>query len=71
LPVSEEAIALYQPIILPVAISAIGLLLIAAGAHPPKRREAPKRKGKRKRRRRRKVVPQPSQRSNVVPLRKA
>jgi hypothetical protein len=70
LPVSEEAIALYQPIILPVAISAIGLLLIAAGAHQPKRREAPKRMGKRKRRRRRKAAaPQPSQ-SNVIRLRK-
>jgi hypothetical protein len=69
LPVSEEAVALYAPLILPVAISAIGLLLIAAGAHPPERRKVQKRKGKRKRRRR-KVIPQPSW-SNVVPLRKA
>jgi len=33
LPVSEEAIQLYQPLILPLAISALGLLLIAVGAH--------------------------------------
>ena len=35
LPVSEETIVLYQPIILPVAISVHGLLLISAGAHQP------------------------------------
>jgi hypothetical protein len=69
LPVSEEAVRIYQPLILPLSISALGLLLIASGAHQPKRREAQKRKGKRKQRRR-KAVPQPS-RSNVVPLRKA
>jgi hypothetical protein len=49
LPVSEEAIALYQPLILPLAISILGLLLIAVGAHTPKRRKAAKRKSKRKR----------------------
>jgi hypothetical protein len=71
LPVTEEAVALYAPLILPVAISAIGLLLVAAGAHPPARK-AQSKVGKRKRRRRRKAAaPQPSQRSNVVPLRKA
>jgi hypothetical protein len=51
LPVSESAVALYQPIILPVAISALGLLLIAVGAHPPKRRRhkaAAKRKGRKR-----------------------
>jgi hypothetical protein len=69
LPVTEEAVQLYAPLILPVAISAIGPLLIAAGAHQPARRKA-QRKGKRKRRRR-KALPQSSQRSNVVPLRKA
>lgn len=68
LPVSEEAVALYQPLILPLAISALGLLLIAAGAHPPKRRKAPKRKGKRKRRKRLGPLAKPS--TNVVPLRR-
>jgi len=33
LPVSEEAIQLYQPLVLPLAIAALGLLLIAVGAH--------------------------------------
>jgi hypothetical protein len=50
LPVSEKAIALYQPIILPVAISVLGLLLIAVGAHTPKRSKAKKRRGRRRRR---------------------
>src|SRR5262245_48609338 len=51
LPVSEEAVALYQPLILPLSISALGLLLIAVGAHSPKpRKVSQKRKGKRKRR---------------------
>jgi hypothetical protein len=48
---TEEAIALYQPLVLPVAISVLGLLLISAGAHQPKRKTQ-KRKGKRKPRRR-------------------
>jgi hypothetical protein len=66
LPVSEEAIALYQPIILPVSISVLGLLLIAVGAHMPKRRKA---KRRRKRRRRRLgPLAKPSS-GNVVPLR--
>jgi hypothetical protein len=34
--VSEEAVQLYQPLVLPVAISVLGLLLISAGAHSPK-----------------------------------
>jgi hypothetical protein len=69
LPVNEEAIQLYQPLVLPLSISALGLLLIASGAHSPKRK-AQKRAGKRKRRKRRKAVaPQPSQ-SNVIRLRK-
>jgi hypothetical protein len=33
LPVNEEAVRIYQPLILPLVISALGLLLIAAGAH--------------------------------------
>jgi hypothetical protein len=33
LPMTEEQIALFQPLVLPVAISLIGLLLIAAGCH--------------------------------------
>jgi hypothetical protein len=70
LPVSEAAIQLYQPLVLPLSISALGLLLIASGSHQPKHREAQKRVGKRKRRRRRKAAaPQPSQ-SNVIRLRK-
>ena len=65
LPVSEEAIVLYQPLVLPVAISVLGLLLISAGAHQPKPQKVPKRKGKRKRKPRLGKGPQPS--SNVVP----
>lgn len=30
---SEEAVVLYQPLILPLSISILGLLLIAVGAH--------------------------------------
>ena len=49
--VSEEAVALYQPLILPLSISALGLLLIAVGAYSPKpRKVSQKRTGKRKRR---------------------
>ena len=69
LPVSEEAVRLYQPLVLPLSISALGLLLITSGAHSPKRRKVQKRKGKRKRRRR--PVSQASQRqNNVVPMRR-
>jgi hypothetical protein len=67
--ISEEAIALYQPIILPASISALGLLLISVGAHQPK----PRKVQRRKRRPRPKVrkLPQASRRQgNVVPLRK-
>ena len=50
LPVTEEAIQLYQPLVLPVAISVLGLLLISAGAHAPKppSKVVQRRKGKRK-----------------------
>lgn len=70
LPVTEEAVMLYQPLVLPVAISALGLLMIAAGAHPPKRRMARKTVGKRKRRRKPKAkrLPQPLP-ANVAILR--
>jgi hypothetical protein len=70
LPVSQESVALYQPIILPVAISVLGLLLISAGAHQQKPvKAARKRKGKgRKRKPRLGKGPQPS--ANVVPLRR-
>ena len=52
LPVSEEAVALYQPIVLPVAISVLGLLLVSAGAHnSPKPVKAPRRKGRKPRKR--------------------
>jgi hypothetical protein len=66
LSVSEEAIALYQPIILPLAISALGLLLIAVGAHTPKRRKAKRRRGSRKRKA---LGPRQPSASNVVVLR--
>ena len=69
LPVSEEAIALYQPIILPVAISVHGLLLISAGAHQPSPpAKAVRGKGKRKRKPRLGKGPQPS--ATVVQLRR-
>jgi hypothetical protein len=68
LPVSEEAVALYQPIILPLAISALGLLLIAVGAHSPKRRKVTKRKGRRKKGRR-PASPKPPT-AKVIPLRR-
>jgi len=66
LPVSEAAISLYQPLVLPLSISALGLLLITAGAHQPERRKAKKRRG----RRRRKALGSSGRRTgNVVPLR--
>jgi hypothetical protein len=71
LPVSEESVALYQPIVLPVAISVLGLLLISAGAHQQPARPTKvvrKAKGKRKHKPRLSKGPQPS--ANVVPLRR-
>jgi hypothetical protein len=73
--VSEEAVQLYQPLVLPLAISVLGLLLVAAGAHhPPKRRNVQaKGVGGRKRRRqapRRKPQPK-STPDNVVTLKRA
>jgi hypothetical protein len=68
--VSEEAIQLYQPLILPLAISALGLLLIAVGGHQPKRRKAQKvARRRRKRRTLRKSVGRPS--AKVVPFKRA
>jgi hypothetical protein len=65
LPIPEEAVRIYQPLILPLAISGLGLLLITVGAHQPRRRKARRRKGRRKRRKAR-----PARRTgNVVPLR--
>jgi hypothetical protein len=78
LPLTEADVALYQPLILPLAISALGLLLIAVGAHTPKRRKALKRKGKPKRRSppkpktprsKAKALPMPPP-ANVVPMRR-
>jgi hypothetical protein len=69
LPVTEEAVALFQPLILPIAISALGLILIAVGAHSPKRRKVVKRKGRRKKRRPASQKP-PARHGNVVPIRK-
>jgi hypothetical protein len=71
LPVSEEAIALYQPLVLPLAISVLGLLLVAVGAHSPKPPKA-QAKGKRKQKAKPKAKPPPKQPSpaKVIPLRK-
>jgi len=67
---TEEAVLLYQPLTLPLTISMLGILLIAAGARPPKPRKVVKeRRGKRKRRPVRKAQPSVG-RNNVVPLRK-
>jgi hypothetical protein len=49
LPINEEAIRIYQPLVLPLSISALGLLLITVGAHQPKPAKAVRRKGKRRR----------------------
>ena len=71
--ITEEAIALYFPLVLPTSISTLGLLLIAAGAHQPHRPKAVRGKGKkRKRRPRPRKSSQPSQKraSNVLPMRK-
>jgi hypothetical protein len=66
LPVSEAAISLYQPLILPLAISITGLLLITVGAHSPRRRKVQKRMGRRKRRPQPKLPPS----AKVIPLRR-
>jgi hypothetical protein len=69
LPVSEEAIQLYQPLVLPISISVLGLLLIAVGAHTtPKRRKA-KRRGRRKRKALGKGASRPT--AKVLPFKKA
>jgi hypothetical protein len=71
LPVSEADIALYHPLVLPLTISLLGILLIAAGAHQPKRCKADRRRGKRKRRVRAKAktMSQPSS-AKVIPMRR-
>lgn len=69
LPVSEADIALYQPLILPLSISALGLLLIAAGTHSPKHRKVRTRKGKRKKGRR-PTSPRTPSSAKVIPLRR-
>lgn len=69
LPVSEEAIQLYQPLVLPLAISALGLLLISTGAHQPRPVKAPKRKGKRRRRARKPPAKKAS--ATVLPFKKS
>ena len=67
--ISEEAIQLYQPLVLPTAISVLGLLLISAGAHQPRPpAKVVRRKGKRRRKPRLGKGPQPS--ATVVPLRR-
>jgi hypothetical protein len=69
LPVTEEAIQLYQPLILPISISVLGLLLIAVGAHTPKRPMTRRRKGRRKRKALGKGVGRPS--AKVLPFKRA
>jgi hypothetical protein len=70
LPVNEEAVRIYQPLVLPLSISALGLLLISAGAHSPKPVKAvPKRKGKGRKRKPR-LGKRPPPTTNVVPLRR-
>lgn len=66
LPVSEAAIQLYQPLVLPLSISALGLLLIASGAHQPQRPKAKRRVTKRKRKA--KLKAKPAAPSNVVAM---
>lgn len=53
LPVNEEAVRIYQPLVLPLSISALGLLLISAGAHntPKPPAKVVKRKGRKPRKR--------------------
>ena len=43
---TEEAVLLYQPLTLPLTISLLGILLIAAGARPKKHRKVKERRGK-------------------------
>jgi uncharacterized membrane protein len=70
LPVTEAAISLYQPLVLPLAISITGLLLIASGAHSPRRRKAQTQTRKSKRKKgRAPVSPKPSS-AKVIPLRR-
>jgi hypothetical protein len=66
LPIPEEAVRIYQPLVLPLAVSGLGLLLIAVGAHQPRRRKARRRKG---RKRRAALKPAPRLGSNVVRFR--
>jgi hypothetical protein len=69
LPINEEAVRIYQPLVLPLSISAIGLMLISVGAHQPKRASARRKKGK-PRRRRRKALGSAAKKTNVVQLRR-
>lgn len=66
--VTEEAYALVQPLVLPLAVSFTGLLLIAYGAHSPRRRKVKRRVSKRKKRRQ-PVSPKPSP-AKVLPFRR-
>ena len=71
LPVTEEAVALYQPLVLPVTIAVLGLLMIEVGAHlltPPAKEARPR--GKRKRKRKPKSPSPPPSSDKVVPLRR-
>jgi hypothetical protein len=74
--VSEEAVQLYQPLVLPLAISIIALLLIAYGAHHPPKRRVPKGVGRKrqaaspKRKLKASPLPKPLP-DNVVPLKVA
>lgn len=75
LPLSEDQITLYQPLVLPLAISSLGILMIAVAASSPKARPRSGQKKKRSPPRRRPVpkkklaaVQQAS--GSVVPLRR-
>lgn len=74
--VSEEQVALYFPLVLPLSITTLGLLLIAAGSHTRKPKVTVKRK--RRQRRKTKQKPRPPHQgiaaadlgANVVPFRR-
>jgi hypothetical protein len=70
LPLSEEQVTLYMPLVLPMAISITGLLLVAAGVHrPPAPVKAPaKRKGKRRRKATKAKPAAASRKGQVLPF---
>ena len=67
---TEEAVLLYQPLALPLTISLLGILLIAAGARPARPVKPVVRKGKRKRKTRKAKAQASVKPTNVVPIRR-